>query len=251
MRLPGNGTLPGLDDHIVTPETREEMVRGRRVITQPANPPHADSHINLGAAIKASTASGYVASADLLTRVGPGSDFATDVSIRREGIDPATGDRYLEELAFEIVAEQSLRDITERAEDLSNRGLRRLLAIFVKQGEVCEWEPNEKRWIVLPPDAVIEDPTLVRPLEIRALLDSQLGDDAMLKALEAKGNPELARIKARTLAQAVLRLLRKRGLEPTREQHDAIQACGDEDRLQRWLEATLDVESVAELLAVE
>jgi len=40
-------------------------------------------------------------STDLLTRAGPGSDFATGTCIRRSGIDPRTGSRYLEEVAFE------------------------------------------------------------------------------------------------------------------------------------------------------
>ena len=58
-----------------------------------------------------------------------------DTSVRRAGIDPSTDARYLEELAFEVVSEQSRRDITERAEDLARRGVRRLIAIFVKQSE--------------------------------------------------------------------------------------------------------------------
>lgn len=64
-------------------------------------------------------------STELLTRVGPKSDFATDLCIRREGIDADTGRRYLEELAFEVVSEQPLRDITDKTEDLLARGVRR------------------------------------------------------------------------------------------------------------------------------
>lgn len=62
---------------------------------------------------------GYVGSTDLLTRAAPSSDFATDTCIRRDGIDPATNTRYLQELAFEVVNEQSMRDITDQAEDLT------------------------------------------------------------------------------------------------------------------------------------
>jgi hypothetical protein len=54
------------------------------------------------------------------------------------GHRPATGTRYLEELAFEIVNEQSLGDITKRAGYLSARGVRRIIAIIVKLGEVRE-----------------------------------------------------------------------------------------------------------------
>ena len=72
-------------------------------------------------------------STDLLTRLSEGSHFATDTCVRRAGIDPRTGVRHLEELAFEVVHEQSTKDITERAEELSARGVRRVVAIFVKK----------------------------------------------------------------------------------------------------------------------
>lgn len=192
--------MPNVDDHLVEPETsREEMIRGRRILAQPAEPPHADCHALVNYVIRAHTAPGYLASSDLLTRVGPGSDFATDTCVRREGIDPTTGTRYLEELAFEIVSEQSRRDITERAEDLSNRGVRRLIAIFVKEGIVCEWSCERNDWVVLPLDGAIEDRTLVCPVPIPALLDKAAADNAVIAALDAKGNPEIARLKAESL----------------------------------------------------
>jgi hypothetical protein len=194
--------MPNVDDHLVEPETtREEMVRGRRISAQPAKPPHADRHANVDYVIRAHTAPGYIAASDLLTRVGPGSDFATDTCVRREGIDPATGTRYLEELAFEVVSEQSLRDITERAEDLSNRGVRRLIAVFVKDGVVREWSSEANDWIVLAPEGVLEDRTLVRPVGIRALLDAALADNAVVRALDAKGNPEIAEIRKEGLVR--------------------------------------------------
>jgi hypothetical protein len=203
LRLPGSRdqeSMPGIDDHIVREETREEMVRGRRVIAAPAKPPHADQHNEVGYVIRGLLAPGYKASSDLLTRVGPSSDFATDTCVRRIGVDPATNTRYLEELAFEVVSEQSLHDITERAEDLSNRGVRRLIAIFVKKKEVAEWSAENQRWIPLPLDAKLEDPTLARPLLVRALFDAAVADNEVIAAQVAKGNPLLAEIKAEALA---------------------------------------------------
>ncbi|MCA9650148.1 MAG: hypothetical protein H6712_17765 [Myxococcales bacterium] len=193
-RFPASPGLPPpyVDERLVEPETREEMVRGQRLQAAPANPEHGDRHTEVDRLFGTHVAPSYVASTDLLTRAGERSDFATDSCIRRAGIDPRTGFRYLEELALEIVNEQSLRHMVERAEDLTACGVRRLLAIFVKKGEVAEWSPSEHRFVPLDLDGTIEDPTLVRPLPVRALLDAAVADDATIDALEAKGNPRLA-----------------------------------------------------------
>jgi hypothetical protein len=198
MRLPGAGEIkPRVDDHLVREEMREEMVRGRRIVAAPAKPPHAERHCEVTYVIRAHAAAGYLAATDLLTRVGPSSDFATDTCVRKAGIDPETGTRYLEELAFEVVSAQSMSDITERAEDLSNRGVRRLIAIFVKKGEVAEWSAKSKSWVALSRDAKLEDPTLARPMVIRALLDAAVADNEVAAALHTKGNPQLAEYEAK------------------------------------------------------
>ena len=208
---------PKVDERLVEAETsRDEMVRGRRVVAMPANPPHADRHCQVDYVIRAHTAEGYVTSSDLLTRVGPGSDFATDTSVRRAGIDPSTDARYLEELAFEVVSEQSLRDITERAEDLARRGVRRLIAIFVKTGAVREWSRERNEWVSLPLEGVLDDPTLVRPVAIRALLDAAAADDEVVDALVAKGNQRLVQRDAEQ-REAGLRAGREAGLRAGRE----------------------------------
>jgi hypothetical protein len=91
LKLPGKNDFPRLDDHVVEPETREEMVRGERVHAQPAKAPHGDRHFRLDYVLGAHVREGYVGSTDLLTHVLHGSDFASDTCIRREGEDPATG----------------------------------------------------------------------------------------------------------------------------------------------------------------
>src|SRR5262249_27361143 len=161
---PGRSAPPPIEARLVPPETREEHVRGRRVVAMPAKPAHGDRHFELDYVVRAHIKPGYVGSTDLLTRSAETSDFATDTCVRREGTDPATGTRYLEELAFEVVHEQSQRDITERAEDLTARGVRRLFAIFVKKGEVHEWSVGA--WKQLAPNALISDSTLSRPIAI-------------------------------------------------------------------------------------
>jgi hypothetical protein len=281
----GGRCFPPIDDHLVTPETtRDEMVRGHRMLALPAKPPHAIRQAKLDFVIVGNVVPGYVAAVEMLTRVGEGSDFAADVAVLREGKDPATGERYLEELAFEVVSEQSMRDISLRAADLTNRGVRRVIAIFIKRGEVREWDRARNDWRMLPLDSELSDPTLVRPIPVRALLDSRVGDDAVVEGLDAKGNRAMIRIKATEhrrgmaegvaegiargkaeglaegvaqglaegVARSILLVLDLRGLKPTQAQHETIMACKDEDRLSRWLaKATLVVASVDELLAIE
>jgi hypothetical protein len=188
--------LPRVDQRLVRPETREELFRGRAIIAAPANPPHAECQADVVSLARCGNAKGYVGATEMLTRTGHDSDFATDASIRRAGIDPSTGARYLEELSFEVVAEQSLRDITERARDLSARGVRRIIAIFVKQSEVREWSSDRNDWVLLDPSGQIEDPALVEPIPIRALLDSAAADDAVARALHTKQNPVIMAIAA-------------------------------------------------------
>jgi hypothetical protein len=186
--------LPRVDEELVRPETREELVRGRLVMAPPAKEPHADCQADVVSLARRGAAPGYVAATELLTCTGPMSDFATDACIRREGIDPTTGARYLEELAFEVVAEQTLREITERAEDLSTRGVRRIFAVFVKTKQVREWSPERNDWILLDPASTIEDRTLAAPIPVRALLDAAEADHAVVQALYAKKVPAILAI---------------------------------------------------------
>ncbi len=190
--------MPSLDEHLVQAETREQIVRGRRVVAMPAHPPHADRHFRLDYILGAHVKEGYTGSTDLLTRAGPRSDFASDTCIRREGIDPRTDTRYLEELAFEVVNEQSMRDITEQAEDLTARGVRRVIAIFVKKNEVREWSPATSSWITLDAKGMLTDDTLARPIRVKDLLDAAEADNAVARALLAKNNPVLDEAKTRS-----------------------------------------------------
>ena len=188
--------FPPVDQHVVVPETtRDEMVRGRKIIAQPALEPHGDAHANLGAVIRLHVREGYRASIDLLTRVSEGSNFATDVSIRRDGPDPTTGRRHLEEVSFEIVNEQAPGLVREKAEDLVERGVRRVFAIYVKRGEICEWSRDKAVFVPLDLDGRIEDPCFVRPIQVRALLDGAVAEREAVRALERKGNPEILAIK--------------------------------------------------------
>lgn len=194
LRLPDPDELPPpyVDARLVRPETREEMLDGRRIEAAPANPEHGDEHTLLDRVLGTHAAHDRTPSTDLLTHAAEGSDFATDLSIRRSGIDPRTGSRYLEELAFEVVNEQSMPSMIARAQKLSACGVRRIFAVFVKKGEVGEWSPEQNRFIPLDLDGTIDDRTLVCPVPVRALFDTAVADDSLVDALEAKQTPRLA-----------------------------------------------------------
>jgi len=160
LRLPGRGPFPPVDEHLVVPElTRDEMIGGRRVVASPAQPPHATKQTDLDYVLRAHVTPGYTAATDLLTRHDQDSDFASDTCIFKDGVDPATGTRYLEEIAFEIVSEQNERNVTEKALRMHRRGVRRIFAIWVEEDpRVCEWSAETQSWQTLEPASKIEDP---------------------------------------------------------------------------------------------
>lgn len=220
---------PPVDDHLVEPEvTRDEMIRGRKILAVPALDPHADQQSRLDYLVNAHVRPGYVVSTELLTRVAPRSDFATDVCIRQAGTDPKTRRRYLEEVAFEVVSEQGSKEIMEKAEDMAARGVRRVFGVFVKTGEVKEWRGG---WQSLPAQASIEDATLARPMPVKAVLNAAETDNAVARALVAKGNPYLAEREQQTL----LAVLAARGIAIPGESRARILQCMDTDTLRRWI----------------
>jgi hypothetical protein len=259
LLLPGHSAFPGVDDHLVEPEvTRDEIIIGRRVVALPAEAPEADKQLYLGALLRVHVAPGYTASAKLLTRHAVDSDFASDVCVRRDGIEPATGKRYLEEIAFEVVATQNERKLTEKADVMSRRGVRRVFGIWVKgRRRVCEWSTESGSWLPLDAGSRIEDPCLGAPLPVAALLDATWVDRAVVEALVVQGNPDIqqreaaaeARGEARGAAAAVLKVLQARGIAVSEAQRQEILACHDLDRLDRWLTRAALAASAEEVLA--
>ncbi|MBK8258911.1 MAG: hypothetical protein IPK82_40410 [Polyangiaceae bacterium] len=273
---PGSGAsraaeqYPALNAHLVKPEvTRDEVVRGRRVEALPALPEHGDPHFRLDYVIGAHVKAGYIGSTDMITRFSNDSNFATDTSIRKVGSDPKTGERYLEEVAFEVVFTQSDKDIRVRAQDLTARGVRRVFAIFVKRGAVAEWSAARGRFVDLPADGAIEDETFVAPVPVRALLNAAHVDDGVALALLAKNNTVLA-----AAQQAQLEKGREEGREQGREQGreeglqaalltvlsgrnlpvgaaalESIRSCKNTATLERWLKKALVVNSAEELIS--
>lgn len=251
--------VPGLDEHVVEPETRWEVRQGSRMQASPARPPHADRHFTIDYVLGAHLAPGYVGATDLLTRWSSEDDYATDTSVRREGIDEATGERHLEEMAFEVAYAQRRADLESRARLMSQRGVRRLFAVFVKDGTVEEWSRETETWQVLSPGAIIDDPCLSEPLAVRALLDAAAADESVAQALVARRHPVIEEFGQAQKTEGYrsgkldgyrsgkldgmlegrresLRLiLAQRGLEPDARQRARIDACEDLAELDGWL----------------
>jgi hypothetical protein len=263
LRLPGRDSFPSLEDHLVQPEvTRDEVIGGRRVVASPAHPPHAQRHGRLGYVLGALVASGYVLALDQLTRWDEDSDFASDACIYKDGIDPATGVRHLEEIAFEVVSEQSARNVTEKAERMHRRGVRRIFGVWVKGvSRVCEWSPQTRSWSPLSPESQIEDRCMVAPLTVAALLDAASAESAVVEALAAKGSPALLSRESAAQARGVtegmaagaaaslLRILEARGLSVSGAQREEILRCRDLERLNRWLQRAVLASRTDEILA--
>lgn len=245
MRLPGRGSSPAVDDHLVVPEvTRDEIIAGRKVVAFPAEAPHGDKQVDLDSLLQFHVAPGYVVSADLITRFAVDSDFASDSCVRREGTDPSTGRRYLEEIAFEVVSTQSERNAAEKAQVMHRGGVRRIFGVWVKgRRKVCEWSVEDERWNPLEEESQIEDRCLGAPLPVKALLDAALVRKAVVQALEIQGDPAVQELKeaakavgtARGIAESILAVLEARGITVSPEQREEILGCSDLDRLKRWL----------------
>jgi hypothetical protein len=218
VQAPGApASFPPVDQHIVQPEvTYDEIIRGRKVSAMTALYPHAEAQNTLAFLIAPHVKPGFRALTELLTRAAVGSDFGTDVCVCREGTDPETGSRYLEEISFEVINEQRIGDITDKAEDLVTRGVRRVFGIFIKKAQVCEWSKEQNKFVALDKDGSIEDPLFIRPIAIKALIDYAQSEDEVARALILKGNSAIEAFKQDVRKQAADEG-RKQGLDEGRK----------------------------------
>ncbi|HEY4591798.1 MAG TPA: Uma2 family endonuclease [Thermoanaerobaculia bacterium] len=262
FHLPGRGSFPPVDDHLVEPEvTRDEIINGRRVVAMPAEAPHGDQQVDLDTLLRIHAAPGFVVSADLITRFAETSDFASDTCVRRKGTDRATGRRYLEEIAFEVVSTQTEQKAMEKAEVMHRRGVRRIFGIWVKsrRRRVCEWSAASGSWRLLEEGSQIADPCLATPLPVKALLDAAVVRRAVVQALESQGEPAIQELKAaaeargeaRGVARSILAILEARGIAASPVQREEILGCTDLERLDRWLLRAGVATSAGEIMAVD
>jgi len=261
---------PAVDERLVAPESRYEVMDGRVEYVAPADEPHGRQHSKILALLEAHVRSDYAVAADMLTRTSAMDDIAPDASVYPRARNPETGQRKLEELAFEIASTESLAHAGRKAAKLVARGVRRVFAIDVERQRAVEWSTETASWRILDQDSVIDDETLAAALPVRALVTAAEGDDAMAVALLAKQNRVLIAAveqgelrgrqegelrgrqegELRGKAEAVLAVLAARGLTPTAAERQALLDERAPARLAAWLRACVCCETVGELLDV-
>ena len=289
MRLPGHmgegdpSHRIDPDDHLVEPESRQEVIDGRIIEVSPARPGHGDTHCRLDTAIHSGVAQGYVASSDLLTRRDRENDFATDTCVRKAGIDPDSGYRYLEELSFEVFHTQSRSKACKRARYVIASGVRRIFGLFVDPVSpaheassqvaitVEEWSPDNDQWVVLDSGDYIDDPCLACPLPVASLMEATALDDAVVRMYIAKRNPVIEKLKTMSRTKgfrdgrdqglrdgrnqgfldgkrkALFDVLALRSIALTSAERTRINACTDLARLDAWFARALSVQRANEL----
>jgi Uma2 family endonuclease len=272
--------LPAVDERLVAPEMRFEIIGGKVEYVPPAGESHGSRHSKITALLEAYAAEGYDVATDMLTRTSEKGDMAPDASVFPRARDPRTGGRQLEELAFEVLSTERLAHAARKARALTERGVRRVFAIDVEQRRALVWSASQKIWDVLPPDSKIEDRALALPLPIRALVEAAKPDDAVAQALITKKNPVITsalqrasqagerrgklegklegkiegRIEGHLEGQlegrieALLAVLDARGLEIKKKQEKRIRAERDEATLAGWIRAAASCTSIGDLL---
>jgi hypothetical protein len=265
--------LPPVDERLVAPGTRYEILDGVVMYVPPADPPHAIRHSKVATLVETHAHADFQVACDMLTRTSKIDDFAPDVSVYPRAPDPVTGGRQIEQLVFEIVSTASMATTSRKAEKLAARGVRRIFAIDIERDRALEWSRVLATWSVLSSHGSIEDPALAVPLSIDDLQHAGNTDDAVARALLAKRAPAIvaawatdraegvaqgkaegiAQGKAEGIAQgraeAVLAMLVARGLVPRDEERVRILAERDLATLDVWLVRAATCATAAELLA--
>ena len=252
---------PAIDDRLVEPGTRYEMLDGELVHVPPADGPHGERQSQLCALIEAHTGPEFKVAAELLTRTSRTDDFAPDVSVYLAAPDPVTQRRQLAQLAFEVVSTQTLSHAGKKAAKLAARGVRRVFAIDVERSRALEWSVALGGWSLLHTSGELADPALRVPLPIESLIHDAKSDDAVARALLAKNNAVLAanraegeaegraRGKLEARAEHVVELLVLRGVALDQPARARILAERDPARLDRWFARAVACSSTAELFA--
>jgi Uma2 family endonuclease len=241
-RGPDSMPAPAVDERLVMPESRFEVIDGEVFYVAPCDEPHGTVHASLSAILKAHAAPGYQTAVDMLTRTAQKGDMAPDASVFPLARDARTGGRQIEALAFEVVSTESLPHAATKARRLLARGVRRVFAIDVERRAALEWSQRMDGWEILSKNGSIADVTLVRPMAVAALVDATLADGEVAAALLAKKEPVLmnalaeaaAEAARQAKAEAVLAVLAGRGIHVKKNVRERILAAGAAE-LDAWL----------------
>lgn len=251
--------LPDIDDRLVEPETRYEMLDGELVYVPPAEPPQGRRCAQVATLLVAHRSVEFEVGIAALIRTSKIDDFACHLTVRPAAPDSRTGGRQLPQLAIEIASPASLAHSGRKAAKLAARGVRRVLAIDVERSCALEWSAEPGAWTELDPAGHIEDPALAVPLPIAEMLHARRTDDAVARALIARRHPVLeayfaehrkeARAEGRVLglATAVLELLAEREVLVGDTERARILGEQDPTVLRRWCKQTATCTEVAEL----
>jgi len=205
-----------VDERLVMPETRYEIIDGEVIYVPPAGRPHATAHSRLCTLLETHVAPGYQAACDLLTRTSPKGDMAPDGSIFPNELD-AEGHRQLEHLAFEVVATETLSHAGTKAARLIERGVKRVFAVDVDRQRCLEWSKRTQSWRIVSLNDDIQASCLAEPIPYRALLDAAEADNAVCRAMLKKKNPVLTEAVAKGRHRGKLEGHREGKLEGLRE----------------------------------
>jgi Uma2 family endonuclease len=273
--------LPDVDERLVMPETRFEVLDGKVEFVAPSDEPHGSRHSKISALLEAYAASGYDVASDMLTRTSAKNDLAPDASVFPAARDPRTGGRQIEELAFEVLSTERVGHAAKKARALTDRGVRRVFAIDVERKRALVWSTTTNTWEMLPLDSAIDDRALALPLPLRALVEAISSDDAVAQALLVKKNPVITRAlasaerKGKTEGKAegrregkaegrregerkgaikgaiktLLAVLAARGLTVRKKHEKLIRSTDTEAVLAAWIVRAVSCASVDELLA--
>jgi hypothetical protein len=133
LRSDGAGiTLLPRDDDRDKTEARSEA---RRKPASPSAAPesalHGQPHGHVYFVLHTYVATGYELDVAALTREPAGRALGSDIRVRRNGIDPRTGDRFVEEMAFAVESQRpdASAVIAAHVEALLARGVRRIFTL--------------------------------------------------------------------------------------------------------------------------
>jgi len=182
--------LPAVDERLVAPGCGYEIEDGEIVRWEHADEVEGVIRCSLGALLHAHRAIGREAGVNLLTRVTERDDLASHACVWPSALDPVTGGRQIEDLAFYVLSTERLARAGRRAGKLAARGVRRVFALDVAKQRAFEWSRELGTWVLLPPTTAIGDPSLAVALPVEALFDDKAAQLATVRAFRAKRDPE-------------------------------------------------------------